>query len=83
MFSVDICTDCIFSASNIRHFVHNPQSYRRPFLLSLRIFDMYRQFGFSFDDITNVKIVSTSHAHEFAERSLDFSFLFLFFVKPL
>lgn len=40
MFSVDICTDCIFSASSIRHFVHNSQSYCRLFFLSLRIFDM-------------------------------------------
>lgn len=46
VFSVDICTDCIFSASNIQHFVHNSQSYCRLFFLSLRIFDMYRQFGF-------------------------------------
>lgn len=83
MFSVDICTDCIFSASNIRHFVHNFQSYCRLFFLSLRIFDMYRQFGFSSDDITNVKIMSTIHAHEFAERKPGFSFLFLFSVKPL
>ena len=83
MFSVDICTDCIFSASNIWHFVHNSQSYCRLFFLSLRIFDMYRQFGFSSDDITNVKIMSTIHAHEFAERKPGFSFLFLFSVKPL
>ena len=83
MFSVDICTDCIFSASNIRHFVHNSQSYCRLFFLSLRIFDMYRQFGFSSDDIANVKIMSTIHAHEFAERKPGFSFLFLFSVKPL
>ena len=72
MFSVDICTDCIFSASNIQHFVHNSQSYCRLFFLSLRIFDMYRQFGFSSDDITNVKIMSTIHAHEFAERKPGF-----------
>ena len=83
MFSVDICTDCIFPASNIRHFVHNSQSYCRLFFLSLRIFDMYRQFGFSSDDITNVKIMSTIHAYEFTERKPGFSFLFLFSVKPL
>ena len=34
-------------------------------------------------DITNVKIMSTIHAHEFAERKPGFSFLFLFSVKPL
>lgn len=39
--------------------------------------------GFSSDDITNVKIMSTIHAHEFAERKPGFSFLFLFSVKPL
>lgn len=72
MFSVDICTDCIFSASNIRYFVHNFQSYCRLFFLSLRIIDMYRQFGFSSDDITSVKIMSTIHAHEFAERKPGF-----------